>query len=282
MATPDPSDDSSRPARDTVESLYGGTLDVLMTGIAIIVPLVISLYVLTIALDFITSALTPFIRVLRWFGVIAWFRETDLVSVLIELHVYGYVIDFFTEIIAVGVLLGIVVVVGSIGRHRYGEQAIDIVDLALASIPGIGTVYKSFRRMGDVMLDSEAENFQEIKLVQCFGEGVHVIGFETSTSPETVAEAAGHDEMVTLFIPLAPNPVTGGFLTHVPRDRVMDVDMSIEEGVRSILTSGVATGERANERTPVTMGDLEKVTDIDRLQDAIGTDEEDADDEKTQ
>lgn len=49
--------------------------------------------------------------------------------------------------------------------------------------------------------------------------------------------------MVTLFIPLAPNPVMGGFLTHVPTDRVRDIDMTVEAGVRSIITSGIASDE---------------------------------------
>jgi uncharacterized membrane protein len=80
--------------------------------------------------------------------------------------------------------------------------------------------------------------------------------------------------MVTMFIPMAPNPVTGGFLTYVPESQVYDIDMTIEEGVRSILTSGVATGEGANQTTEIAMGDLEKITDIERLQDAIARDED--------
>jgi len=49
--------------------------------------------------------------------------------------------------------------------------------------------------------------------------------------------------MMTLFMPLAPNPVMGGYVVHVPQDRVYDVDMTVEEGIRSIVTSGVATGD---------------------------------------
>jgi len=49
--------------------------------------------------------------------------------------------------------------------------------------------------------------------------------------------------MVTLFMPMAPNPVMGGHAVHVPTSRVHDVDMTVEEGVHSIVTSGVATGE---------------------------------------
>jgi uncharacterized membrane protein len=49
--------------------------------------------------------------------------------------------------------------------------------------------------------------------------------------------------MVTLFMPMAPNPVMGGHVVHVPTSRVYDIDMTVEEGLRSIVTSGVATGD---------------------------------------
>ncbi|MFC7044592.1 DUF502 domain-containing protein [Halobacteriaceae archaeon GCM10025711] len=268
-----PANQPSTSAREAGQSLYEGSLDVVMTGIAIIVPLVITLYVLQIALQFVTDALTPFVDLLEWVGLIQWIQSVTLIRLLIDLQLYPVVIDFLSEIIAVLVLFGVVILVGFVGHHRHGERVIGYVDLAIASIPGVGTVYKSFRRMGDVMLDDEAENFQDIKLVEFFGDEQYVLGFETSTSPESVQQATGDDEMVTMFIPLAPNPVTGGFLTHVPRSQVVDLDMTIEEGVRSILTSGVAAGEDADDPTNVTMGDLEKVTDFERLQDAISADD---------
>lgn len=277
MSGSDSSDYSPASAKEAGESLYRSTADVLLTGVGIIIPFIVTLYILNVALDFVRSALRPVIGLLRWIGLIELIESAGFVLFLIELNVYSTVISFLGELIAVAVLLGVVVVVGTVGQNRHGERIIDFVDLAITSIPGIGTVYKSFRRMGDVMLDQEAENFQEIKLVELLGDDVYVIGFETSRSPDTVTTATGHDDMVTMFIPLAPNPVTGGFLTYVPRDSVYDVDMTIEEGVRSILTSGVATGESAGETTELTMGDLEKITDIDRLQDAISTDETDDD-----
>ncbi|SDQ78855.1 DUF502 domain-containing protein [Halopelagius longus] len=278
MSGSDSSDRSPPTPKDAGESLYESTLDVLMTGVGIIIPFIVTLYILDVALEFVRSALRPIIDLLRWMGVFEFVESAGFVLFLVELNVYSTVIDFLSELIAILVLLGVVVVVGSVGQNRHGERIIDLVDLAITSIPGVGTVYKSFRRMGDVMLDQEAENFQEIKLVELLGDDVYVIGFETSRSPETVSAATGHDEMVTVFVPLAPNPVTGGFLTHVPRENVHDVDMTIEEGVRSILTSGVAAGESANEATELTMGDLEKITDIDRLQDAISPDESADDD----
>jgi uncharacterized membrane protein len=263
------SDSDATGARKAGQSLYEGLLDVLFTGIAITVPLVITVYVLAMALDLVASALAPAVALLQWAGVIERFRSVTLIETLIDLGIYDLVVGFLTELIVALIFLGIVLLVGSVGHNHYGERVIDYVDMAIASIPGVGTVYKSFRRMGDVMLDNEAENFQEVRLVRCLGEDMYLIGFETSESPPTVTEAVGEEEMVTMFLPLAPNPVTGGFLTYVPRDRVVDVDMTIEEGVRSILTSGVASSEPSEGPTAVSIDDLEKIADPQRLQDAL-------------
>jgi len=275
MSDPDPRDRSRRlasSARETGGSLYDRTQQTLLTGVAITIPLLVTLYVFTVVLDFVAGALDPFIAVLRWFGVIEEFERVRFISFLIEVGVYQYVVDFFTEFVALLVLFVLVAGVGTVGRNRYGERLIDVVDLAITSVPGVGTVYKSFRRMGDVMLDEGGENFQEIKLVECFEEDVYVLGFKTSDAPASIGESTGHDGMVSMFLPLAPNPVTGGLLTYVPESDVYDVDMTVEEGVRSILTSGVATGEGAAESTQLTMDDLRRVADID-WRESIGDDE---------
>jgi uncharacterized membrane protein len=276
MSDPDPPDRSRRlasTARETGGSIYDRTQQTLLTGIAITIPVIVTLYVLTVALDFVSGALDPFIALLRWAGIIEEFERVRFIGLLIEVGVYPYVVDFFTELVALIVLFLIVAGAGTLGRNRYGERLIDLFDLAITSIPGVGTVYKSFRRMGDVMLDEGGENFQDIKLVQCFEEDVYVLGFVTSDSPVTVENATGHEEMVSMFLPLAPNPVTGGLLTYVPEGDVYDVDMTVEEGIRSILTSGVATGREADASTQLTMDDLRRVTDLD-WRESIRNDEE--------
>jgi len=266
MSGPDSRDRSRRlasTARETGGSIYDRTQQTLLTGVAITIPLIVTLYVFTVVLDFIGGALDPFIALLRWFGIIEQFERVRFISLLIEVGIYPYVVDFFTELVALIVLFLIVAGVGTVGRNRYGERLIDVFDFAITSIPGVGTVYKSFRRMGDVMLDEGGENFQDIKLVQCFEEDVYVLGFVTSESPPTIEQSTGHEDMVSMFLPLAPNPVTGGLLTYVPESDVYDIDMTVEEGVRSILTSGVATGDGVEDSAQLTMDDLRRVTDLD-------------------
>lgn len=253
------------------KSVYETALEVLLTGFAILVPVVVTIYLVEMTLDLLTDALEPVVGLVRWLGIIGWVARSAVGTLLVELGLYSTVVDVFTELVTVGVLLSVVVVVGTVGHNRYGEVVIDYVDFAITSIPGVGTVYGSFRQMSDVMLDHDADDFKEVRLVECLGDDLYVIGFETGSSPLSVEEATGNDEMVTLFLPMAPNPVTGGFLTHVPRERVHDVDMTVEEGIRSILTSGVAAGEDA-ERTPASPVDgLGAVADMDTLRTVVGS-----------
>jgi uncharacterized membrane protein len=252
-------------ARDAGQSAYDAAVDVVLTGFAIIVPLVVTIYVLSAALSFIGGALSPVIRLMSFFGLIEGFEQLGFVQLLARVGIYESAAAFLTEIIAVIILAALVVAVGAVARHRHGEAVIDYFDFFISSIPGIGAIYKSFRRMGDMMLDSEVENFQEVKLVEFPREDTFVIGFETNESPPEVTNPTEHDEMTTLFLPLAPNPVMGGFLTHIPSDRVHDVDMTVEEGVRSIITSGVAAPGEEDGVEGVTLDRLRDISAFDRL-----------------
>jgi uncharacterized membrane protein len=266
-------------AKRTGQSLYDRAYDTLLTGVAIMIPVVITLYVLRIGINFVRNALQPFIGFLRWVGVIERFENVEFISLLIDVGVYSFVVDFFTELVAIVVFVGIVAVVGTVGRNQYGEKIIDVFDLVVSSIPGIGTVYKSFRRMGDVVLSEGTDEFQDVKLVQCFDDDVYVLGFQTGDSPATIEQSTGHDEMVSMFLPLAPNPVTGGLLTFIPREDVYDIDMTVEEGVRSILTSGVAANDDPADTLSVDVDELRQSARFDDIREAmVTTQSEDEDD----
>jgi uncharacterized membrane protein len=269
-----PSDDPGR-ARRAGQSAYEVAVDIVLTGVVVILPLVISLYVLQAAYGFIASALRPFIQLLQWAGLIEGVRNAAPVQFLITLEIVPNATELVTDAIALAILVVLVVAVGTVTRNQYGERLIDYFDAIITALPGIGSVYQSFRRLGDVMLDSGMENFQEVKLVEFPYEETYVLGFETNRSPVTIRTAAqkADEEMLTMFLPLAPNPVMGGFLTHIPEDRVQPVDMTVEEAVQSIITSGIATPDPEN-------GEFQELTDEQRRRiSGMGGDDTDRDTE---
>jgi len=246
MSRPDISE-SADTAREAGKSVYRTFVDIVLTGVVVIVPLVITLYVLTAAWGFIADALRPFIQVLQWAGLIESVKRVGFVDFLITVGIYNNVVDFLTTITALLILFAIIVGVGLLARVRYGERLIDFFDSLIGAIPGVGSLYGSFRRMGDAMLESSVDNFQEVVLVEFPYDDVFVMGFKTSEAAGPIAAASGQRDVMTLFLPLAPNPVMGGFLAHVPEQRIMNVDMSVDEAVQTIITSGIATespGER--------------------------------------
>lgn len=225
-----------------------------LTGLAIVVPILISIYVLSVAAGFLGDFLDP----------------------VASIFVSGSEVGLLGQVLAIVVLLAIVLLVGLVTHFRAGEQAIDYVDAAIGRLPRIGTIYRSFRRMSDVMLEGEADHFRDVKLVQFPTDGSYALGFETAETHATIEAAAEEVEgMRTLFVPMAPNPFMGGFVLHVSSDRVRDVDISVAEGIRATVTSGVAMEADPEESAlggPAwELSDFERVPDLKRLR-ALGID----------
>jgi uncharacterized membrane protein len=240
---------------------------VLLRGFAVIVPFVVMLFLFDMALGFVQSALEPVVKVLEWAGVIRMANFGIVGQTLIDLGFYDDVFGFFTELVAVLILVGLIVFLGVFVSFRLGKRTVEYVDAGIASVPGIGGVYQSLRRMGDIAFENGLENFRSVKLIEFPQDGHYSLAFETNRAPDSVMEATGGENMVTLFVPLAPNPVMGGFLVSVSRDRILDVNMTVEEAARALVTSGIAAGDADTGRD--TVDPLERVRGIETVDDIV-------------
>jgi len=192
----------------------------MVSGLAITVPILVTVFVLDFAMNLLLNSVGPLARLLRWLGM-----DNDIAS----------------EFAALVTLLGIIFVVGFATERSSASRRIeDAFDRAVSSIPGIGAVYNSFSEMSELLLDSEVQSFREVKLVEYPVEGSYCVAFVTAETSQNIRDATGIDGMTTLYLPMAPNPVMGGFVVHVDDEKVYDIDMSVEAGMRSLVTSGVA------------------------------------------
>jgi uncharacterized membrane protein len=203
-----------------------------LTGLAVMVPVLVSGWILLKLVGVVQGLLGPLGDELREAG----FQSTATIVAL-----------QMASLLVVAVLL---LVVGALVQLRYGRAAVERVDDYLGAIPGIGTVYQTARQMSDMLLhpdeDDEAAQFRDVKLVEFPGQETYTLGFLTSESPPQGVVDSARDltgdpdgEYHTLFLPMAPNPFMGGHLTHVPAERVHDVDITVESAVQYILTTGV-------------------------------------------
>lgn len=247
MSQPDTESGLSATFAGFLKNILRWPVRILLTGFVIILPFVLLGFLYGMALDFVRGLLEPIIAFLRWGGFIRMANFGFLGRFLIQLGFYDDIFGFFVEFLAVLVLLGTVITLGIIASFRSGKRMLDYIDVAIMSIPGIGPLYKSFRRMGDVVLESGLDRFQSVKLVEFPNDDNYALAFETNRAPESVKAVTKTDDLVTLFVPLAPNPVMGGFLIHVSRSKVYDIDMTVEQAARALITSGIAAGDEEQE-----------------------------------
>ncbi|WP_257297611.1 DUF502 domain-containing protein [Haloarchaeobius sp. FL176] len=227
--------------------------DAFIAGLAVVIPLIVTLFVLNVLAGYLFTFLDAVVVALGEAGL------SQGVSVLV------------VQTLTILFVVLLVLTIGFLTRFRYGELAISYVDGFVARIPGFGSIYDSFREMSEVIVQSEERNFRDVKLVEFPQEETYTIGFLTTSTPQPLQEAVGRNDMVTLFLPLAPNPVMGGNLVHVPEHRVVDVDMSVEEGIRTIVTTGVATGGDPSEPDNLTEAELSQMAAFEQAENDVGT-----------
>lgn len=203
--------------------------DAMVTGVGLTVPLIVTLIVVGFVVDFVANSVQPIVDIARP-----------------AIGVDSGTPDALIQLIAVLTIITTILVVGFVAEFRSGSRIDEFFDDAMARIPGFGSVYSSFNQMSEMLLSSDAHSFQEVYLVEYPTDDSYTLAFLTAQTPEFIGDATGHDEMMTLFMPMAPNPVMGGYVIHVALDNVYDVDMTVEEGLQSIVTSGVAMGESSD------------------------------------
>lgn len=210
-------------ADETVtDSLTGFLRRAFSKGLIISLPLLITVVVFIFVVNFVAGLLDPAVIVLR--------ETVGAAEGLPDLVNAGLALAILTLLV---LLVGISAESGpGNGRLEHGLES------AMEDVPGLGSVYTSVEEISEMVIDSDTESFREVKVIEYPSEGTYALGFLTAGSTGVVGDATGEDEMVTVFVPMAPNPM-GGFLIHVPTDRAYDVDLTVEEGIQTVLSTGV-------------------------------------------
>ncbi|QLH80672.1 DUF502 domain-containing protein [Halosimplex pelagicum] len=197
----------------------------LLSGLALTVPFLITVLVLFWALGFVAGMLAP------------------LADALVALGPGSQMSTWVVQLLAGAIVFGLVFLVGVAAQHGPDTHIARRFDVLMEDLPGIGSIYTSVERMSDVMVEGDTESFREVKIVEFPREDCFALAFLTASAPATIEEAADHGEMETVFVPMAPNPVMGGHLVNLPEDRIFDVDLSVEEGMQAVMTTGMAIDE---------------------------------------
>jgi uncharacterized membrane protein len=147
-----------------------------------------------------------------------------------------------------GVILSLSLVVGTgaLAANYLGNQALAWVEGLMQRIPLVRSLYGGTKKLAENLFSENSSSFRHVVLIEWPRPGMWSIGFQVG---EPVAEirAKIDRDIIPVFVPTTPNP-TAGFIMSVPREEVIFLDMSIEDGMRYIISLGVVAPGRASPR----------------------------------
>jgi len=139
----------------------------------------------------------------------------------------------------IGALLTLLVIflTGLLTANFLGQRLVRIWERVLARIPIVNTVYSSVKQVSDTLLSPQGNAFRKALLVEYPRRGCWTIGFLTGIPAQEVRRQI-NDDMVSLYVPTTPNP-TSGFFLMVPRADTRELDMSVDEALKYVVSMGV-------------------------------------------
>ncbi|MGB0844577.1 MAG: DUF502 domain-containing protein [Alphaproteobacteria bacterium] len=133
------------------------------------------------------------------------------------------------------------VIIGFLTANLVGRMTIGFFERILARVPVISNIYKTVKQIFDTVLASRSSSFRKVVLIEYPRKGVWAIAFLAGETAAIVKEGMNED-VVSVFLPTTPNP-TSGFFLLIPRNDVRELDMTIEEGVKMVVSSGIVVPE---------------------------------------
>jgi uncharacterized membrane protein len=194
----------------------------LVAGLLVWLPLAITIWVLTGALDVINGVFTSLLGALTLVVPASW-REG-----LLELrHVPG---------LGLVILAGGLLATGVFVANIFGQWLLTQWDRLMSHIPIVKSIYSSVKQVSDTLFSSSGNAFREAVLVQYPRAGSWTIAFVTGTPS---GEVACHldQEHLSLYVPTTPNP-TSGFFLIVPKADVKPLHMTVDEALKYIISMG--------------------------------------------
>ncbi len=135
----------------------------------------------------------------------------------------------------------VLVVTGVLVANLLGKRLVHTYESFLGRIPLVRSVYGAVKHFAEVVFSDSNSSFNKVLLIEYPRAGLYSLCFQTSENPPEVQSRTG-DTVVTVFLPTTPNP-TSGFMLFVPRTDVVELDMTVEEALKMIISLGVVVPE---------------------------------------
>ena len=197
-----------------------------LTGLVVLTPVLVTIWVVKFVLAQISGTLNPMVlKALRLIGSGAWL-ETAWVN-------------FVSPIISIVLAVMMIYFLGTLAGNVLGRQLIQWLEKLLMQIPVVRGIYSATRQFLETFSGDKTKAFNKVVLFEYPRKGLWTMGLLTGETKGEVRERSGQD-MVSVFVPTTPNP-TSGWLIFVPINDIQELDMSVDDAFKMIISGGVLT-----------------------------------------
>lgn len=224
---PTPPDDDPMARLELRPGLLGRLRNWFLGGVLVTAPVGITVWIAWGLIDFVDNRVRPLIPQ-------AWDPENYL--------------PFSLPGLGVLLVLGGLILVGMLTAGILGRWLMATGERLLARVPIVRSIYGAVKQVFETLLAERSRAFREVVLVEYPYRGVWAIAFVTAQTRGEVQRVTSGD-VVSLFMPAVPNPTTG-FLLFMPRDEVRPLDMTVEQGLKLVISGGIVTPPKGEVAAP--------------------------------
>ena len=205
----------------------------LIAGLLVTIPAGLTYMILSFVITRVDRAMAPVIK-----GIFG----PEVLHLMAELNIPG-----------MGFLLLVlfVIAVGLFGTNFIGKKIVVMGENFLHKIPVVRVIYTSIKKVVDTLSLTETASFKKMVLITYPREPLKTLGIVCCDTPNGIEDAAG-EKMLNVFVPTSPNPTTG-FLFMIPEKDAIPMEMSVEEGLKMIISFGMTSPE-SPETSPILKG----------------------------
>lgn len=209
-------------------SLFAALRASFLTGLVVIAPVGLTLWLIWSVVGWIDGFVLPWVpSAYHPDKLIQDFLGLDR-SVQISVRGLGVVI-----------FLMFTILVGWMAKGIIGRSLIRSAERLVERTPVVRTIYSGIKQISETIFAQSERSFETACLIEYPRRGIWALGFISTTAKGEVADKASKDgEMVSVFVPTTPNP-TSGFLLFFPRADIVELDMSVEDAAKLVISAGL-------------------------------------------
>ncbi|MDA9670967.1 DUF502 domain-containing protein [Paracoccaceae bacterium] len=197
-----------------------------LTGIVVIAPVALTIWLIWSVIGWFDGLVLPFVP--------DAYRPEKILNTF-----FGYDLKLNIRGVGVVVFLVFATLVGWLAKGLIGRSFIKYAENLVNRMPVVRSFYSGIKQIAETVFAQQERSFEKACMIEYPRKGIWAIGFISTTAKGEIAERnSSKGSMVSVFVPTTPNP-TSGFLLFFPKADIVELDMSIEDAAKLVISAGL-------------------------------------------